>query len=103
MAWIVDFTHCLDERGEFAMTSGPARRLAEFMAAIVEMASDRSVARQVKCRRRPGRKPCRGLIAAAIHPDDGGIEWVCPVCGDRGYISNWQGTRWDRSTGRTLH
>lgn len=98
--WIVDITHYLDERGAIVETPASARRLAEHFAAIVAAAT--SAPRQaaagssVRCRRRPGRKPCSGRLRAAITLDPGmEIVWDCPRCGDNGVISNWHGTLWD--------
>jgi hypothetical protein len=34
--WVTDLTHFLDEEGDIGPISGPARRLAEFFAAIVD-------------------------------------------------------------------
>ena len=97
--WNADLTHFLDTEGRFAAPRGPARRLAEYFAAIVAMASRPELTAppeyRVRCRRRPGRKPCGGSIEADFDPDTEAIEWWCPVCGDNGYIRNWKGTMWD--------
>jgi len=99
--WIINLRHFLDEEGHIAPASGPARRLAEFLVAIVAMTSlPESVTPttyQVRCRRRPGRKPCPGYIVSGIDPEDEVILWICPVCGDKGTIEHWQGTIWDLS------
>jgi hypothetical protein len=39
---------------------------------------------QVKCRRRPGRKPGTGSIEADFDPEDYRIMWWFPVCDDCG-------------------
>lgn len=99
--WVVDLTHFLDEEGAIAPPKGPARRLAEHMVAIVAMASRPEIIPppeyHVRCRRRPGRKPCLGMIEVDLDPETENIAWWCPVCDDNGYISNWKGTMWDLS------
>jgi hypothetical protein len=98
MAWVTDFTHFLDESGgPHRGIAAPARRLGEYFGAIVAAAtSDSDVAPQIPCRRRPGRRPCPGVIAHRILTDTS-IHWACPHCSDNGFISNWQGTAWDNS------
>jgi hypothetical protein len=98
--WIIDLTHYLDERGATVTVPSPARRLAEHFGAIVRAVTwdpvGAGTGSSVRCRRRPGRKPCRGHIRAAITLDDRmDIVWECPLCGDNGVISNWHGTMWD--------
>lgn len=96
--WICDLTHFLDERGGMAPQSGPARRLAEHLGAIVasitQLPSHKVALTPVRCRRRPGRRPCPGRIEAVV-TEEWSIEWQCPACGDNGSISGWQGTLWD--------
>jgi hypothetical protein len=58
---------------------------------------------KVKCRRRPGRKPCPGEIMAVLRGQSKEIIWECPVCGDNGVIHHWGGTLWDCSGRDRLH
>jgi hypothetical protein len=81
---------------------GPAFRLASQLGAIVKAVSARKDPRSfqtgVKCRRRPGRKPCPGEILAKIDTtNDFPIIWHCSNCDDNGLISGWQGTLFDHS------
>ena len=105
--WVVSLKHFLDENGEIAAPKGPARKMAEHMVAIVAMASRPEIIPlpeyQVRCRRRPGRKPCIGIIEADFDPDTYDIMWWCPVCDDCGYISNWKGSMWDLSEAGEVH
>jgi len=105
--WIVDLEHMLDENGAIAAPKGPARKLAEHMVAIVAMASSPEIIPlpeyQVRCRRRPGRKLCPGIIQADFDPRDERIIWRCPVCDDNGYISNWKGSMWDLRDANVFH
>jgi len=106
-SWIVDLNHFLDEDGGISPATGSARRLAEHFVAIVSMASRPEIIPpleyQVRCRRRPGRKPCTGVIEADLDPETEDIVWWCPICRDTGYISNWKGTIWDLSNAELIH
>ena len=93
--YVTDLTHFLDEKGTIAPMPGPARRLAEFLGAVVATASAPpsaagSWAKQCRCRK------CKGVITAVIAPDDA-IEWLCPSCGQEGRIANWRRSFWDLS------
>ena len=105
--WVTDISHFLDEEGE--IISGPprARKLAEYLTAIILMASfpepDYPPEYLVRCRRRPNRKPCQKEIVGFVDPETDDIVWMCPVCGDRGLISNWRGTMWDMSGAEGVH
>ena len=105
--WYTNLNVFLDENGEIAAPKGPARKLAEHITAIVAMATRPEIITsqeyQVRCRRRPGRKPCPGIIEADFDPEDYRIMWRCPVCDDCGYISNWQGSMWDLSEADVFH
>jgi hypothetical protein len=96
---ITNLTHFLDERGCIAPMEGPARRLAEFLTGIVAaMTHDMDEpALPTRCRRRPGRKPCPGILDTQFGGDfeDLAILWRCPECGDHGMITHWQNTFWD--------
>jgi hypothetical protein len=97
--WIPSLAHILDESGAIAAPKGPARKLAEHIVAIVAMASrpeiDPPPEYRVRCRRRPGRKPCLGMINVNLDPETANIVWWCPVCHDNGKIRNWKGSMWD--------
>lgn len=98
--FVTNLTHFLDERGLVAPSRGPARRLAEHLTSIVAMTSaepetpnDGSPG-SIRCRRRPGRKPCPGYIEAGYGASLE-IVWWCKYCGDRGVITEWRGSFWD--------
>ncbi len=99
--WITDLQHFLDESGSIAVISGPARKLAEHFTGIVaELSADLADIegfKKIPCRRKPERKPCKGIIESWIDPETGEICWTCPECGDNGYIKNWEDTLWDLS------
>jgi hypothetical protein len=105
--WITDFSHFLDEDGSIGPQSGPAKRMAEHLAKIIMDATrplpspGRPTA--VKCRRRPNRKPCPGMIENDLDPETNEIVWWCPRCEDNGRIGHWEGSLWDCTGGEESH
>lgn len=99
--WVTDITHFLDEEGEIITRPPHARKLGDYFAAIIMMATfpdpDYPPEYRVSCRRKPHRKPCLEDIIGYIDPETDEIFWKCPKCEDRGLISNWRGTIWDMS------
>jgi hypothetical protein len=95
--WITDLTHFLEDGRLPPELPGPALRLAEYLgrivAAVTGVPPDDPLG--VRCRRRPGRRPCSGEIEGYIVPESNEIYWGCLVCGDNGLISNWENTIWD--------
>ena len=105
--WVTDLTHFLDETGGFPPDiPGPALRLGEYLASIVAAATAGTPAGgqkiPIRCRRRPGRRRCPGIVSYRILSDTR-VNWACPHCGDNGFIANWQGTAWDRSPHPQVH
>jgi len=101
MALISNMQHFLDEYGVIpAEMPGPVRNIALFLGAIVAWVTVRQVTHDeqtnVPCRRSPNRRRCSGTIYAGVAADAATIVWECPVCGDTGMISGWEGTPWDR-------
>jgi hypothetical protein len=95
--WIVDLRHYLTSAGAMAQMPSRARILAGYFASIVVDATtnldDPSI---VRCRRRPGHRPCSGIVMSYPSADENdSILWHCPVCHDNGIISGWQNTLWD--------
>ncbi len=95
--YCTNLRHFLDDKGEIIDTPLPARKLACFLALIVDRAtSAESVTSHdtgMRCRKRS----CRGSILSRWIEDTDEIRWHCPACGHHGLIVNWQGTKWDRS------
>lgn len=95
--YVIDLTHYLDTKGAIAPERGPARKLANFVTAVVAHATDFDRAESVsgpacfKCRKRD-----QHIVETGITEDDA-VVWRCLVCGTEGQISNWQGTFWDLS------
>ena len=71
-----------------------ARKLAEYFASIVlDATAQPDAPPAVRCRRRPGRHPCTGVLITLIDFEDTDcIRWHCPVCSDYGFIRGWRGT-----------
>jgi len=106
--WITDISHFLDENGELISEPSQARKLGEFLAAIIVMASypdpEYPHEYRVSCRRRPNRKLCQTDIAGWLDPETDDVVWICPICQDKGLIRNWRGTIWDMSdSGNVVH
>jgi len=95
--YIVDLRHYLTPSGAMAELPGPARILAEYFASIVfDATTNLDEAPSVRCRRRPGRQRCAGIVMSYPSPEeDDRIDWYCPVCNDNGIIRGWRGTLWD--------
>lgn len=49
----------------------------------------------IRCTRRPGRRPCAGLIEVLRLEVPAPTEWWCPVCGEEGAVSAWEGSPFD--------
>ena len=97
---ITDLTHYLDEDGEIAIVSGAGLRFVEYLTSIISMISHPQPVPDefnVKCRCKPKRIPCTGILMGGTDPNTDVIIWWCPVCHENGFISNWQGTLWDLS------
>jgi hypothetical protein len=82
------------------VSRGSATRRIRFCGEMVSVASLLPMGEwhesPVRCRRRPNRRPCSGKLRLLREEPDDFIRWECPVCADRGRISNWHETRWDR-------
>lgn len=90
----------LSEDGELpADLPGPARKLADFICSLVKSVTshffEALVPTGVRCRRRPKRKPCKGEVFAFLNEEIGAIQWNCFICGDNGFIYDWENTKWD--------
>jgi hypothetical protein len=98
--YVIDLNHILDDRGAIAPEKGPARKMADFLAAVVAHASDFERADDApgplcfKCRKRDRHAVDTGIT------DDDAVVWRCAVCGTEGRISNWQRSFWDLTQGR---
>ncbi|MDP9440588.1 MAG: hypothetical protein M3P34_00065, partial [Actinomycetota bacterium] len=91
--FVSDLRHFLDMPDD---APAPARRMAEHLTRIVEAGTTSPVGEPtvtlIPCTRRPGRRPCPGLIEVVRLHAPASIEWWCPVCGDEGVVSGWEGS-----------
>jgi hypothetical protein len=94
--FVSDLRHFLDIPDD---APASARRMAEHLAGIVEAGTTSPVGEptvtSIRCTRRPGRRPCAGLIEVVRLEVPASIEWWCPICGDEGVVSGWEGSPFD--------
>lgn len=73
-------------------------RKTEFLGAIVSASTfappGSEIDTSLRCRKRPERKQCNGLIRVYLQEKPVELRWWCPVCGDGGIINNWKGIPW---------
>ncbi len=101
-----DMRHFLDEDGNPVDLNPQVDRLYRYfldiIGGVITEPEGAVVRTGVKCRRRPGRRPCPGVIDAVWEYEDGGqVTWECPKCGDNGHISGIPDSLWDEA-GDTL-
>jgi len=100
-SWVIDLRHFLNEDGALAEMPRPVSRLANYFGRIVKAVTSRNkdvLTIGIRCRRRPGHRSCLGeIIAFMDYERNSVIVWSCPICGDNGVISGWEGTVWDWS------
>lgn len=82
-------------------------RRTEFLGAIVSASTfappGDEIDTNLRCRKRPERKQCHGLIRVQLQEEPVELRWWCPVCGDGGVIHNWKGIPWKRTHLKTAH
>jgi hypothetical protein len=95
---IVDIRHWLDDRGGIPTDNLRLRRRALRIARLIEYGGplDRGESREtlVECARRPGGRPCLGLIWVEKTENDA-IHAFCVACRcGEALITGWQATEW---------
>ena len=68
------------------------KRLFHYWTEIVSQATQYDDPTTLRCRRRPGRKPCGALLTIFFDVDNNDVLWFCPCCHDEGRIAGWEGT-----------
>jgi hypothetical protein len=100
--FVSDLRHFLDMPDD---VPGPARKMAEHLEFVVRAATASGAGSwwvsALKCRRRPGNRPCRGHIAVFRADLPAPIEWQCSACADEGVISGWEGSPFDLRKSRS--
>ncbi len=98
--WITDMTDLPDVRNPDVDIPASALKLTEYFGRIVEAATRLPPIlahdTDIRCRRRPRRKPCAGNIRLCCDENHREIEWECSFCDDHGIITGWEGTHWDK-------
>ena len=95
--WSVHLPHVLDERGALGPSTDPGLRIAKYWTQIVAQATNYKEPTTIRCRRRPGGRPCGEVLTLFFDVATFDVLWFCPVCDDNGRISGWEGTFWDNS------
>ena len=96
--WYIDIRHWLDDTKTCAAVPQlrlKVKKITEIITWLTSDLMDMPVGPPPKCWRRPGRKPCTGILDIFLDPETGQIVWLCNVCGDEGAISGWEGLIWD--------
>jgi len=98
MTLVVDPWHWLDENGEFPCDNYRLRRRIIRIARFIEYGGPlRQGERRetlVECKRRPGRKPCLGLVWVVKTKQDDIIAYCTECETEEAVIHNWQDTLW---------
>jgi hypothetical protein len=100
--YVIDVRHYLNDKGDIVALIGPARKMTEFVTAVIAHASDFDRPEEhpgplcFKCRKRD-----RQSVHTMLDEDDI-VRWHCVRCNTSGQISNWQHTFWDLSQGLPL-
>lgn len=95
--FITDFRHLSAAVSAEDVVKG--RSLAAFLASIVAAgsleAAEARIRSPLRCRCRPRRRACPGVILIERHRGHPELEWRCSECELNGIITNWQGSAWD--------
>jgi hypothetical protein len=82
-------------------------RRTEFLGEIVSASTfappGSEIDTSLRCRKRPERKQCHGLIRVQLQENPVELRWWCPVCGDSGVINTWKGIPWKKSHIRSIN
>jgi hypothetical protein len=98
MVLVVDPWHWLDKNGNPPTDNPRLRRNTLRVARIIEYGGPlkRLECREtlLECKRKPGGKPCMGLLWV-LKTEEDAILAFCRSCGcDEAVVHNWQGTSW---------
>jgi hypothetical protein len=98
--YVTNLTHFEGALDPASAAPAAARKLALFFDDLVRIASRESlgaIRTDVRCFKRPGRRPCPGKIVTTRARGQDEIGWECPSCGTGGVIHHWQGAEADLS------
>lgn len=92
-------THLLQFEKEDGVLPSRLVKMYAFFGDLARFGSiaDSGESRQtpVRCRKRPGRKQCQGLVSVRRRDLPAVIEWRCPDCEAAGQISGWEESKAD--------
>ena len=97
--FISNITHFLNKSGGITKDMpSEAKEMASLLTLIIEASTDfeseSGFSTEINCIN----KGCKGIIRSTIlFEENNEIFWQCPVCGEEGIITEWEGSRWDRS------
>lgn len=96
---ISKISHFLNEQGNIVKgMPKEARELAFFLTFIIEATTNFDSEDGYNTGIRCNKKNCQGKIQSRLLIEENNeIYWRCPVCSNAGIISEWEGTKWDRS------
>lgn len=94
--YVTDIRHYVDEKGALAELPKRARKLASFLAVLIEAATMACPVNNHDSSIRCCRRTCGGSTRVWLASPSDEIAWRCPVCERNGVIRNWQGSKWDR-------
>lgn len=84
--------HFLDESSVPPPAERLARQLCGIVAWVTRLPCSEFDSTNLLCQN----ERCSGVIEALLQAQEVTIQWQCPECGDKGTITGWQHTVWDR-------
>lgn len=100
MAFIANLRHYLGDDLSLIKIPKPAAAIREFLGCVVEAVTSRDPDDENRITHLKCREHCNGDIFALFDPGDPStIVWSCMSCEDRGMITGWEKTIWDKRFG----
>jgi hypothetical protein len=93
----MDRSSLLESRKELLSEARASEYLSLIVAAATLAPPGVEVDTALRCRRRPERKQCNGLLRLQLQECPAKLIWWCPSCGDNGQIQNWKGIPFNRA------
>jgi hypothetical protein len=98
--WVIDIRHWLSENlldAGLPQLRFKVKKLGEIITYATAIEAGIAIDVQLRCWRKPKRKPCPGELEISLNPDTDQIHWLCFECGDEGVVTGWKGLIWDLS------
>jgi hypothetical protein len=93
--YVTDLTHFDGVLDPPSTAPTPAKRLAAFLTEVVRIATRErlgAICTDVRCFKKPGRRPCPGKIVTTRTRSEAAIGWEYPACGTNGVLHHWRGS-----------